>query len=90
MKRKRSKIANFLQYIGLKILVAFIRLIPLHTGVLVLKSLAYVFYLFDRKQRKIAYENLRIAYGDGLVRLSDKEDNKEYLSAFCSGLDRFC
>jgi KDO2-lipid IV(A) lauroyltransferase len=33
---------------------------------MVLKSLAYVFYLFDKKQRKIAYENLRIAYGDGL------------------------
>ena len=66
MKRKRSKIANFVQYIGLKILVAFIRLIPLHIGVLVLKSLAYLFYLFDKKQRKIAYENLRIAYGDGL------------------------
>jgi KDO2-lipid IV(A) lauroyltransferase len=34
--------------------------------VLVLKSLAYLFYLFDKKQRKIAYENLRNAYGDEL------------------------
>ena len=42
------------------------RLIPLHIGVLVLKSLAYLFYLFDKKQRKIAYENLRNAYGDEL------------------------
>ena len=66
MKRKRSRIANFVQYIGLKTLVTFIRLIPLHIGVLVLKSLAYVFYLFDKKQRTIAYKNLRIAYGDGL------------------------
>ena len=66
MKRKRSKIVNFVQYIGLKTLVAFIRLIPLQIGVLVLKSLAYLFYLVDRKQRRIAYENLRTAYGDGL------------------------
>jgi KDO2-lipid IV(A) lauroyltransferase len=66
MKRKRSRTANFVQYIGLKTLVAFIRLIPLHIGVLVLKSLAYVFYLFDKKQRKIAYENLCTAYGDEL------------------------
>ena len=66
MKRKRSKTANLVQYIGLKTLVAFIRLIPLQIGVMVVKSLAHVFYLFDKKQRKIAYENLRIAYGDGL------------------------
>ena len=66
MKRKRSKISDFVQYIGLKTLVAVIRLIPLHIGVLVLKSLAYLFYLFDKKQRKIAYENLRNAYGDEL------------------------
>ena len=66
MKRKRSKISDFVQYISLKTLVAVIRLIPLHIGVLVLKSLAYLFYLFDKKQRKIAYENLRNAYGDEL------------------------
>jgi len=66
MKRKRSKIANFLLYIGLKTLVAVIRFTPLHMGVLVLKSLTYVFYLFDRKQRKIAYKNLRTAYGHEL------------------------
>jgi lauroyl/myristoyl acyltransferase len=61
MKRKRSKVANFLQYIGLKNLVAVIRVVPLPIGVPVLKSLAFVFYLFDRKQRRIAYENLRTA-----------------------------
>ncbi|MCK5010600.1 MAG: lysophospholipid acyltransferase family protein, partial [Deltaproteobacteria bacterium] len=66
MKRKRSKISDFVQYIGLKTLVAVIRLIPLHIGVLVLKPLAYLSYLFDKKQRKIAYENLRNAYGDEL------------------------
>ncbi len=66
MKRKRSKISDFVQYISLKTLVAVIRLIPLHIGVLVLKSLAYLFYLFDKKQRKIAYKNLRNAYGDEL------------------------
>jgi len=78
MKRKRSKIANFLQYVGLKILVAVIRLIPLRIGVMVLKSLAYVFYLFDKKQRKIAYENLRIAYGE----LSDFQIRKIIRSTY--------
>jgi len=66
MRRKRSTIANFFQYIGLKTLVAVIRLTPLPIGVLALKSLAYVFYLFDKKQRTIAYENIRNAYGDEL------------------------
>jgi KDO2-lipid IV(A) lauroyltransferase len=78
MKRKRSKTANFLQYVGLKFLVAVIRLIPLRIGVLVLKSLAYVFYLFDKKQRKIAYENLRIAYGE----LSDFQIRKIIRSTY--------
>ena len=66
MKRKRFKSTDFLQYIGLKILVAVIRLAPLQFGVVGLKFLAYLFYLFDKKQRTIAYKNLLNAYGDEL------------------------
>ena len=70
MKRKQSIISDFFQYIGLKILTAVMQLIPLHIGRVVLKSLAYLFYLFDKKQRNIAYKNLRNAYGN---ELSDME-----------------
>lgn len=66
MTKKRSKISDFAQYIGLRAFVSIIRLLPLNIGMLVGKFLAYVIYLIDRKHRKVADENLRNAYGEDL------------------------
>jgi len=79
MKSKGSTISNFFQYIGLIILVAFIRSIPLFISMLLIKFLAYAFFLFDRKYRTIAYKNLRNAYGDAL---SDIEMKKIIMNSY--------
>ncbi len=68
MKKKtaKTKKSYFVQYIGLRVFVAIIRLLPLNIGMLLVKSLAYIIYLIDRKHRKVADENLRNAYGEDL------------------------
>jgi KDO2-lipid IV(A) lauroyltransferase len=64
--KKRSKISDFVQYVGLRAFVAIIQFLPLNISMLVGRSLAYAGYLVDRKRRKIAEENLRKAYGEEL------------------------
>ena len=73
MKRKGSTTSNFVQYIALKTVVAFVRSIPLSIAVPLIKYLAYVFYLVDRKHRTIAYKNLRKAYGNALSDIQIKK-----------------
>jgi KDO2-lipid IV(A) lauroyltransferase len=73
MKKKKSKKSYLLQYIGLRLFVAIIRLLPLNTAMLLAKSIANVIYLVDSKHRKVADGNLRNAYGEDL---SDSQRKK--------------
>ena len=73
MGKKRSTLLDFVQYGGLKAFVAVIRFLPLNVAVLMGKFMAYAGYVFDRKRRTIASENLRNAYGD---ELSDRQVEK--------------
>jgi KDO2-lipid IV(A) lauroyltransferase len=66
MTKKMSEKSDFVLYIGLRVIVSVIRLLPLSIGMLMAKSLAYVIYLFDSKHRKVTDENLRNAYGEDL------------------------
>jgi len=64
--KKRSKLPDFVQYVGLRAFVGIIQLLPLNICMLIGMFLAYASYLIDRKHRKIAEENLRNAYGEDL------------------------
>ncbi|MCK5188336.1 MAG: hypothetical protein KAR43_14520, partial [Deltaproteobacteria bacterium] len=61
--KKRSKISDFVQYVGLRAFVGIIQLLPMNICMLMGMFLAYASYLIDRKRGKIAEENLRNAYG---------------------------
>ena len=73
MEKKRSEISYFAQYIGFGAFVSVVRLLPLNISMLLGKSIACVFCLIDRKHRKIAYENLRNAYGEELSDLQKRK-----------------
>jgi KDO2-lipid IV(A) lauroyltransferase len=75
MKKKISKTkkSDFVEYIGLRVFVAIIRLLPLNIAMLLVKSIANVIYLFDSKHRKVADGNLRNAYGEDLSDLLRKK-----------------
>ena len=64
--RKRSSTKNLMQYIGLRVFVTIIRLLPLTICMLMEKFLGYAAYLIDRKRCAIAEVNLRYAYGEDL------------------------
>jgi KDO2-lipid IV(A) lauroyltransferase len=88
MKKKSSKLSDFVQYIGVRAFVSVIRLLPLNIGMLVGKSLAYAIYLIDRKHRKVAYENLRNAYGEDLSDFQIKKIiRRNYLHFASVGID---
>jgi KDO2-lipid IV(A) lauroyltransferase len=88
MKKNRSKISDFIQYVALRALVAIIKPLPLNICMMIGKCFAYASYLFDRKRRTIAEENLRNAYGKDL---SDVERRKiirrNYLHLASVGID---
>jgi len=80
--------SDFVQYIGVRAFVSVIRLLPLNIGMLVGKSLAYAIYLIDRKHRKVAYENLRNAYGEDLSDFQIKKIiRRNYLHFASVGID---
>jgi len=66
MKKKKPKKSYLVQYIGLRVFVAIIRLLPLNISMLLVKSIANAIYLVDSKHRKVADQNLRNAYGEDL------------------------
>ena len=88
MKKKSSKLSDFVQYIGVRAFVSVIRLLPLNICMLVGKSLAYAIYLIDRKHRKVADKNLRNAYGEDLSDFQIKKIiRRNYLHFASVGID---
>src|SRR4030042_2698641 len=88
MKKKRSKISDFVQYVGLRAFVAIIQLLPLNFCMLIGRFFAYAGYLVDRKRRTIAEENLRNAYSEDLSDLRIREIiRRSYLHLASVGID---
>ena len=86
--KKRSKIVDYIQYIGVRAFVIIIKLLPLTICMLIGKSLAYAGYIFDRKRHTIAEENLRNAYGEKLSGLQRKEIiRRSYFHLASVGID---
>jgi KDO2-lipid IV(A) lauroyltransferase len=86
--KKRSKISDFVQYVGLRAFVGIIQLLPMNICMLMGMFLAYASYLIDRKRRKIAEENLRNAYGEDLSDSQIREIiRRSYLHLASVGID---
>jgi Kdo2-lipid IVA lauroyltransferase/acyltransferase len=88
MKKNRSKISDFVQYVALRALVVIIQPLPLNFCMMIGRCFAYASYLFDSKRVTIAEENLRNAYG---MDLSDIQRRKiirsNYLHLASVGID---
>ena len=88
MKKKRSKISDFVQYVGLRAFVAIIQLLPLYFCMLIGRFCAYAGYLVDRKRRTIAEQNLRNAYGKDLSDVQRRKIiRRNYLHLASVGID---
>ena len=88
MKKKRSQISDFVQYAALSALVVIIQPLPLNFCMMIGRCFAYACYLFDRKRRAIAEENLRKAYGTDLSDIQRRRIiRSNYLHLASVGID---
>jgi len=88
MKKKRSQISDFVQYAVLSALVVIIKPLPLNFCMMIGRCFAYASYLFDRKRRAIAEENLRKAYGTDLSDIQRRKIiRSNYLHLASVGID---
>lgn len=88
MKKKRSQISDFVQYAALSALVVIIKPLPLNFCMMIGRCFAYARYLFDRKRRAIAEENLRKAYGTDLSDIQRRKIiRSNYLHLASVGID---
>jgi KDO2-lipid IV(A) lauroyltransferase len=88
MKKKRSQISDFVQYAALSALVVIIQPLPLNFCMMIGRCFAYACYLFDRKRRAIAEENLRKAYGTDLSDIQRRKIiRSNYLHLASVGID---
>ena len=88
MKKKRSQLSDFVQYAALSALVVIIQPLPLNFCMMIGRCFAYACYLFDRKRRAIAEENLRKAYGTDLSDIQRRKIiRSNYLHLASVGID---
>lgn len=88
MKKKRSQLSDFVQYAALSALVVIIKPLPLNFCMMIGRCFAYARYLFDRKRRAIAEENLRKAYGTDLSDIQRRKIiRSNYLHLASVGID---
>jgi KDO2-lipid IV(A) lauroyltransferase len=84
MAKERSKLADYLVYLAVRILVCLIQVLSYPAGLRLARGLAWLAYRVDRRHRLVADDNLRHAFGDAL----DDERRDELVRAvyrhFCA------
>lgn len=74
--KKRSRVADYLVYLAVRVIVCVIQALPFETGRLIARLIAWLAYQIDRRHRLVAAENLQKAFPgqhsaaeiDGMVR----------------------
>jgi KDO2-lipid IV(A) lauroyltransferase len=60
--KKRSRVADYLVYLAVRILVCIIQALPFETACLAARLLAWLVYKIDKRHRLVAIENLQKAF----------------------------
>jgi KDO2-lipid IV(A) lauroyltransferase len=61
-EKKRSRVADYLVYLAVRILVCIIQALPVESGRLFARLLAWLAYKIDKRHRLVATENLQKAF----------------------------
>ncbi len=62
MAKTRSRIADYLVYLVLRVLICFIQTLPYQTALRLAEGLAWLIWRVDRRHRLVAEDNLRVAF----------------------------
>lgn len=83
MKRKRSRVLDYLVYVAVRLLVAIGQAVSIEQSYAFADALARLLHRFDRRHRLIGIENLRHAFGDELDDLERERIAREVYRHFC-------
>lgn len=72
MAKERSKIRDVLEFLGVRILLAVLQSLSLHSGYVLARGLAFLAYHLDRRHRLVAEQNLQIAYPHWTMKQRDR------------------
>jgi KDO2-lipid IV(A) lauroyltransferase len=83
MSKRRSRVLDFLVYLAVRGVIAFIELLSYEAGCSLAQSLAWLMYRLDRRHRKVATDNVRHAYPHAGEKAVDRLVRKTYRH-FCT------
>ena len=64
MARQRNMKVEWLIYVAVRVVVTILQWTPLAVGYRLAAVIAWVAYKVDKRHRKVAMDNLKIAFGD--------------------------
>lgn len=86
MSRERSRVADYLVYLVVRVVVCIVQILPYETSRRLARKLAWLVHLVDRRHRLVADDNLRHAFGDQLDDASRRRLVFEVYAHFCTML----
>ena len=86
MSRKRSRVADYLVYLVVRVVVCIVQILPPDTARRLARRLAWLAHKVDRRHRLVADDNLRHAFGDRLDEAGRQRLVFEVYVHFCTML----
>src|SRR5262245_48284862 len=83
MKRPRNKLADFLAYLAVRLIVGLCQAMSVEASYRFADALAALIYRVDRRHRRVAMENLRLALGDRYDEADRDRIVREVYRHFC-------
>jgi KDO2-lipid IV(A) lauroyltransferase len=84
MSRQRSKAADYLVYLLVRLVVAVLQALSSGAARRLAHGLAWLAYRVDRRHREVALDNLRHAFGDSLTPAQRDEMVRQVYRHFCT------
>jgi Kdo2-lipid IVA lauroyltransferase/acyltransferase len=86
MAQERSRIADYLVYLLVRLLVCIVQMLSYRGGRQLARGLAWLIHRIDRRHRQVADENLRHAFGDQLDQAARDRMVRQVYVHFCTML----
>jgi KDO2-lipid IV(A) lauroyltransferase len=77
-KRRRSPVVDYLVYLAVRLVIAFVELLSYEAGCSLADTLAWLVYHLDRRHRNVAIDNIRHAYPHASERGIDRLVRRTY------------
>src|SRR5665647_423505 len=83
MARPRNRALDYVAYLAVRLLVGFAQILSVEQSYALADGLAALLYRVDKRHRKVALENLELAYGDSMSPEDRDRTVREVYRHFC-------